>query len=79
MLFTAPAYLSDPRVTIVVVLYQVLIDNLVGWIKDSGINCIDWKYGLTNLVAVVVVSIDIAGELSFLGYTMVLSGKKLLH
>ena len=79
LLFTVPACLDEPRVTIVVVLYQALINDLVGRIRVSGIECIKWKHEENNPAAVVVVSADMAGEPGFLKYAGLLSGKRLLR
>lgn len=41
LLFTVPACLDNPRVTVVVVPYQALIKDLVGRIQKCRINCIE--------------------------------------
>jgi len=43
LLFIAPAYLIDPGVTIVVVLYRVLLDNLLKTVKDTRIDYIEYR------------------------------------
>jgi superfamily II DNA helicase RecQ len=72
LLFTLLACIEKTGVTIVVVLYWALIEDLVSWIRDSGIECIEWMYGDSNLASVVVVSADVAGDVTsngnFLGY-----------
>jgi hypothetical protein len=71
LLFTLLACIKE-GVTVVVVLYWVLIEDLVKRICDYGVDCIEWKYSDSNLVLVVVVSVDIAGDIisnsNFLGY-----------
>ncbi|KAF1955659.1 hypothetical protein CC80DRAFT_415300, partial [Byssothecium circinans] len=83
LLFSILACLEGARMTVVVVLYQVLIKDLVGRIRKCGINCIEWKHSESNLVAVVVVSADIVGNIisnrNFLGYVNMLSSKGLLE
>jgi hypothetical protein len=60
-----------------------LIEDLVGWIRDCGVDCIEWKHGESNPASVVVVSVDVAGDITsngnFLGYTRLLKGKGLLQ
>jgi superfamily II DNA helicase RecQ len=79
LLFTVPACLQDAGVTLVVVPYRALIEDLVMRITQSGIDCIEWKHGQTNPAAVVAVSADVAGSSSFLSYAGMLSSKKLLR
>jgi superfamily II DNA or RNA helicase len=43
LLFMAPACLIDPGVTIVVVPYCILLDNLLKTAKDTGIDCIEYR------------------------------------
>ena len=73
LLFTLPACIEETRVTVVVVLYRALIEDLVSRICNCGINCIEWKHGKNNPASVVVVSADVAGDITsnsnFLGYT----------
>jgi len=78
LLFMVPAYLDATGVTIVVVLYCALADNLVDRIRKSGIDCFEWTYGQVNPATIVVVSADIAGSGGFLGYAELLIAKKLL-
>lgn len=79
LLFTVPACLQDAGVTIVVVPYRALIEDLVMRITRSGIDCIEWKHGQVNPAAVVVVSGDVAGDSGFLNYAGMLSDKGLLR
>jgi superfamily II DNA helicase RecQ len=83
LLFTVPACLDGAGVTIVVVPYRALIEDLVGRIQRCGIDCIEWKHGESNPATIVVVSADIAGDTTsngnFLGYANILSSKGLLR
>ena len=83
LLFTVPALLDTSRVTIVVVPYQALIKDLVQRIQNCGVDYIEQKHGKTNLVAIVVVSADVAGDVvssgNFLSYASMLSSKRLLQ
>jgi hypothetical protein len=58
LLFMAPAYLIDPGVTIVVVLYYVLLDNLLKTAKDARIDCIEYRPREQNPAVLVFVSTD---------------------
>ena len=60
MLFIAPACLIDPGVTIVVVPYYILLDNLLKTAKDARIDYIEYRPGEQNLAALVFVSADFA-------------------
>jgi superfamily II DNA helicase RecQ len=83
LLFTVPAVVEQSRVTIVVVPYRALIENLVARIRESGIECIEWKHGENNLASVVVVSADLAGDITsngnFVAYAGLLLQKGLLR
>ncbi|KAI9882030.1 MAG: hypothetical protein M1823_006233, partial [Watsoniomyces obsoletus] len=83
LLFTVPACLDGAGVTVVVVPYRALIEDLVSRIQKRGIDCMEWKHGESNPAAVVVVSADVAGDTTsngnFLGYANVLSSKGLLR
>jgi superfamily II DNA helicase RecQ len=68
LLFMAPACLIDPGVTIVVVPYRILLDNLLKTVKDAGIDCIEYRPREQNPVALVFVSTDFAGGSQFLSY-----------
>jgi superfamily II DNA helicase RecQ len=82
LLFMLPACIKE-GVTVVVVLYWALIKDLVKQICKCGIDCIEWKHGDSNLVLVVVVSADVAGDITsnsnFLGYARLLKNKGLLQ
>ncbi|KAL6172001.1 hypothetical protein ACJQWK_02991 [Exserohilum turcicum] len=83
LLFTLPACVEETGVTVVVVPYRALIEDLVGRIQRCGVDCIEWKYGENDPASVVVVSADVAGDIksggNFLGYARTLKAKGLLH
>ena len=83
MLFSVLACMDDAGVTVVVVPYRALIEDLVGRLQKRGIDCIEWKHGESSPAAVVVVSADVAGNTisngNFLGYATMLGGKGLLR
>jgi superfamily II DNA helicase RecQ len=83
LLFTLPACIEKTGVTIVVVLYRALIEDLVSQIRDSGVECIEWTHGDSNPASVVVVSADVAGDVisngNFLRYARLLKSKGLLR
>ncbi|KAK1809579.1 hypothetical protein LTR12_016055 [Friedmanniomyces endolithicus] len=77
MLFMAPACLDDPGVTVVVVPYRALLDNLLSTAKKAGIDCIEWQPGEVNAAALVLFSADKVGP--FMRYAGVLGEKGLLR
>lgn len=83
MLFSVPACIDDAGVTVVVVLYQALIEDLVDWMQKRSIDCIKWKHSESSPAAVIVVSADAAGDTTsnsnFIRYANMLSGKGLLQ
>ena len=79
LLFMVPAYLDATGVTVVVVPYRALADNLVDRIRRSGIDCFEWTHGQVNPATIVVVSADVAGSAGFLSYAELLTAKKLLR
>jgi hypothetical protein len=83
LLFTLPACVEETGMTVVVVPYRALIEDLVGRIRDAGVDCMEWKHGESNPASVVVVSADVAGDMTsngnFLGYARLLKGKGLLQ
>jgi superfamily II DNA or RNA helicase len=79
LLFTTLACLDDPRVTIVIIPYCALLDNLLVTAKRANINYIEYAPRERNLAALVFVSIDIAGSSEFLSYTQLLSMKGVLR
>lgn len=76
-LFTAPACLEIPGVTVVVVPYRALLNRLLQTAQAAEIDCIEWKRGKVNLAALVFVSADVV--VPFLSYARVLVGKGLLR
>jgi superfamily II DNA helicase RecQ len=79
LLFIAPAYLDDPGVTIVVVPYRALLDNLVETAKKARIEYIEYRPGEQNPVALVFVSADFVVGSQFLSYAQLLSAKGVLR
>lgn len=67
LLFMVPACMEEDGVTVVVVPYRALTDDLVQRIKGRGISCLEWKHGETSTAQVVVVSADVAGDLTSKG------------
>jgi superfamily II DNA or RNA helicase len=68
LLFIAPACLDDPGVTIVVVPYRALLDNLVATAKKAKIDYIEYRPGERNPAALVFVSADFVEGSQFLSY-----------
>ena len=62
MLFIVPACLDDPGVTIIVVPYRALVNNLVIIARTVRIDYIEYKPGEHNPVALVFVSADFVIE-----------------
>jgi hypothetical protein len=83
LLFTLPAIVEKTGVTVVVVPYRALIEDLVSRIQEYGVDCMEWKHGESNPASVVVVSADVAGDITsngnFLGYARLLKNKELLR
>lgn len=83
LLFIVPACMDPTGVTVVVLSYRTLIEDLLGRIRKCVIDCRGWKRGESNTTAVVVVSADVACDIScngnFLGYANMLSSKGLLR
>ncbi|KAK3617521.1 hypothetical protein LTR22_026710 [Elasticomyces elasticus] len=59
LLFMAPACLEDAVVTVVVVPYRALLENLLSKAKQAGIDCMVWKGSEVNPAALVFVSADL--------------------
>ena len=68
LLFTAPACLDDPGVTIVVVPYRALLDNLLATAKKAKIDCMEYRPSKQNLAALVFISADFVSSSQFLSY-----------
>jgi superfamily II DNA helicase RecQ len=79
LLFMVPACSDEPGVTVVVVPYRALVEDLVGRLKRARVDCLEWKPGEVNPAAVVVVSADIAARWDFLNYASLLGGQGLLR
>jgi superfamily II DNA helicase RecQ len=79
LLFIAPACLDDPGVTIVVVPYRALLDNLVATARQAKIDCIEYRPGEQNPAALVFVSADFVAGSQFLSYAQLLSAKGILR
>jgi superfamily II DNA helicase RecQ len=83
LLFTVPAFLEAGGVTVVVVPYRALIKDLVQRIQNYRVDCIEWKHGETNPAAVIIVSADVAEDVTssgnFISYASMLSSKRLLR
>ena len=79
LLFMAPVYLDNPSITIIIIPFYALLGNIVNWLKKARIDYIEQKAGENNLVAIVVVSIDIALSWGFLNYGLQLNQDKLLQ
>ena len=78
LLFIVLAYLDTTSITIIIILYYTLANDLVDQIRRSRINYYKWIYGQVNLVIIVVISTDITGSGGFLNYVELLTTKKLL-
>ncbi|KAG6019368.1 hypothetical protein E4U40_007081 [Claviceps sp. LM458 group G5] len=68
LLFIAPACLEDPGMTIVVVPYRQLIDEILSDAVARGIDAVEWTRDLRDPADLVVVSADKLYD-SFFGYT----------
>jgi superfamily II DNA helicase RecQ len=79
LLFMTPACLIDPGVTIIVVLYYALLDNLLKTVKDTRIDYIEYRPREQNPATLVFVSADFAGGSQFLSYVQLLSVKDVLR
>jgi superfamily II DNA helicase RecQ len=58
LLFTAPACLEDPGITIVVILYRQLIDETLSDAKDRSIDAVEWTRDLEDPAEIVFISAD---------------------
>ena len=79
LLFTVPACMPNPGVTIVVVPFRALIGDMLERIRGAGVECMEWKYEDRSPASIVVVSADIAGGSSFLTYALTMQGSGLLR
>jgi len=69
----APACLNDPGVTIVVVPYRALVNNLVTTATKARIDYIEYEPGEQDPAALVFVSADFVAEGQFLSYAQLSS------
>jgi superfamily II DNA helicase RecQ len=58
LLFTTPACLEDPGITIVVILYRQLIDKTLSDAKDCSIDAVEWTHDLQDPVEIIFISAD---------------------
>jgi superfamily II DNA helicase RecQ len=83
LLFTLPALVEGAGVTVVIMPYRALIEDLVSRLHDYGVDCIEWTRGESNPASVVIVCADKCGDDTsngnFLGYVQLLKGKGLLQ
>jgi superfamily II DNA helicase RecQ len=79
LLFTAPACLDNPGVTIVVVPYRALLDNLLATANKAKIDCMEYRPGEQNPAALVFISADFVSGSQFLSYAQLLSAKGILR
>lgn len=79
LLFTAPACLDDPGVTIVVVPYRPLLNDLVEKAKKAKIDCMEYRPGEQNPAALVFVSADFVTGTQFLSYGQQLGARGVLR
>jgi superfamily II DNA or RNA helicase len=79
LLFMTPACLEDAGVTVVIVPFRALINNLVETAKKAGIDGMEWRPGETNPATLVFVSADKIMGSGFLGYAQLLEDKGLLR
>lgn len=78
LLYTGPACLPDPGVTIVIVPYRQLTNETVQGAKAVGIDCVEWTHGTGDPATIVVVSADKLND-RFFGYASLLASKGLLR
>ena len=79
LLFTAPACLDNPSLTIVVVPYRALLDNLLATAKKAKVDCIEYRPGEQNPAALVFISADFVSGSQFLSFAQLLSAKGILR
>ncbi len=78
LLFTAPACLDDPGMTIVVVPYRQLMDETVEDAKKRGIDAVQWSHDLQDPADIVFVSADKLNN-TFFDYAARMAGKGLVR
>ena len=68
LLFMVPASLEDAGITVVVVPFRALLDNLLQKAQAAGIDSVEWKSGSTPRAALVLVSADNVSGTGFVGH-----------
>jgi superfamily II DNA helicase RecQ len=79
LVFTLPAVLRDPGVTIVVAPYQALEKDYIPRLQKAQIEHVVWRHGETRYAPVVVVSADRAASTGFITYGSMLRKRKVLR
>lgn len=79
LLFMAPSCLEDAGVTIVIVPFRALINNLVETARNAGIDSIEWRHGETDPATLIFISADKILGSGFLSYAELLREKGLLR
>jgi superfamily II DNA helicase RecQ len=78
LLFTAPACLDDPGMTIVVVPYRQLIEETLSDAKTRGIDAVEWTRDLEDPADIVFISADKLGN-AFFDYSARMAEKGLVR
>jgi superfamily II DNA or RNA helicase len=78
LLFTAPAYLDDPDIIVVVVPYRGLMHDTVRNARTLQIDCFEWTYGVEDPAMIVFISADRLSR-NFLNYVGRMRSKGLLR
>jgi len=78
LLFTAPACLDDPGITIVVVPYRQLIEETLSDARDRGIDAVEWSRDLSDPADIVFISAEKLGD-TFFDYSARMAGKGLVR
>jgi superfamily II DNA helicase RecQ len=83
LLFTVPACMENTGVTVVIVPYRALIQDLISRVHTAGLECQEWRPGQGSPACIMVVSADIAGDITssgnFISHAHMLCGKGLLR
>lgn len=78
LLFTAPACLEDPGITIVIVPYRQLIEETLSDAKSRGIRAVEWSRDLCDPAEIVFISADKLGN-TFFDYSARMAEKGLVR
>ena len=73
LLFMVPACMADAGVSVVVVPFRALVNDMLQRLKAAQIDHLEWRPGETNPAAVVVVSADMVSGTGFLAYASALA------